>query len=152
MKMIMALIYFVLVLLLYGCKKDSPTESSLKTDATIEEAKAFWDSKNITNYTLEQTTISWYPWSGDSVRIKVVGDTIQSVTFVKTEISLDKDSFGRYKTIKQLFEIAEQDTNIYNISYELDSKYGYPKILFYEIKPPPRTEGGFTIITYSFRR
>jgi hypothetical protein len=151
-KMIMALIYFLLFLLLYGCRKDSPTESSLKSDATIEEAIAFWDSKNITNYTLEQTTISWYPWSGDSVRINVIEDTVYSVTSVKTGINLNIDSVGWYKTVKQLFEIAERDTNVYDISYELSTKYGYPKILYYAIKPPPVTEGGIKIITYNFTR
>mgnify|MGYP005834671415 CR=1 FL=1 len=151
MKKKTALLFFVLFLLVCGCKKQSPTESSLKANATIAEAKAFWESKRITNYILEQTIQSWYPWD-DSVRIIIVADTINSIVSVKTGISLDRDSWGRYKTVRQLFEIAEYDTSVYFINYELDTKYGYPRVLFFAVKPFPRTEGGIKIVTYSFTR
>jgi hypothetical protein len=151
MKKNVILIFLSSVLLLYGCKKENnPTEPSLPSNASIADAKAFWESKNIKNYVLEQTTASWYPWSGDSVRIRVMSDTMNSVTSLRANSTLNTSLWGQYKTVKQLFAIAEQDTSIYEIRWELDAEYGYPNMLYFMIKPPPMTEGGIKITTYNF--
>jgi hypothetical protein len=144
------ILVIISVLIVYGCKKEnSPTELTLPVDASITVAKAYWQSHNITNYVLEQTTDSWYSWSGDSVRIKVIADTINAIISLRTNSNIDPFLWPQYKTVNQLFEIAEQDTSRYQISWELDTKYGYPKVLNYHIYPPPRTEGGITYLTYN---
>lgn len=154
------LISLASILFLCGCTKGSiPVESNLPADASLAEAKAFWLSQHITQYTMEQTAESWYPWSHDTVRVRVVSDTVYSVISLRTNSEVNSLQWMQYKTVNQLFEIAEQDTSdelvnresgptAHVISWELDSTYGYPKVLYYELLPPPRTEGRIKIITH----
>jgi hypothetical protein len=147
------LIVVAFVFLVYSCKKESnPTEPSLPAGASLTEAKAYWQSLNITNYMLDQTTDSWYPWSGDSVRITVKADTINKVFSLHGDSALASYLWLQYKTVDQLFEIAELDTGGNEINWEFDTKYGYPIVLRYEIKPPPRTEGIIKYTTYNLIR
>ena len=139
------------IVLTLGCQKESNLTGSLVfTSTSIEAAKAFWTSYHITNYSLEQTTDSWYPWTGDSVRITVVADTITSVVSIRTGKSLEPGLWIQYKTVTQLFLIAQQDTGRYAISWELDPTYGYPRVLSVAPKPPPITEGGIRYMTFGF--
>ncbi len=118
----------LLLLSLFNCKKDNGgVEPNPEPPKTIEEALALWEAWNIQTYTLDQkVSCLWCDFDGVSARIYVRSGKIQTILQYPDMTPVDTSSWWWFKTVKQLFEFAMGDTNVYRIEYDFDPRYGFP--------------------------
>ena len=151
----MALVWVSLIvgLLCQACKEEEPLPTNPNTQpiSSLSEAIVRWQSTNIHTYSMKQTTNSWYGWSGDTVIVNIKADTIADVFSIRSNSKLDYSAWIQYKTVNQLFDIAQLDTNTHTLSYEFNQAYGFPSNIYFSIKPPPITEGGIRYTSFDFK-
>ncbi|MFA4839751.1 MAG: DUF6174 domain-containing protein [Candidatus Neomarinimicrobiota bacterium] len=143
--LLFAIMFFTMLL---SC--DELESNKNDSDDSIAVHRDEWEVLKITNYSIYQTVRSWYPWYGDTVRIVVYADKIQMVQHASDFSAVDSSEWSRYRTIDDLFQLAELDTNIFDVEIEFDPTYSYQKYLHYSPKPPLNTEGGFAYFTWNF--
>lgn len=116
---------------------------------SLEICRNNWKSLSIHDYSIYQTIKSWYPWYGDTLKIAVYSDTINDIQKVPDLSTIDRSVWERYKTIDELFELAGLDSTRYELRVRYNSDYYYPEFLYYKLKPPIYTEGGFEYYTWN---
>ena len=150
-----ALVWFALIvgLLCQACRKDEPlpTNPNIQAISSLSDAVARWQSSNIHTYSIKQTTNSWYGWSGDTVIVNIKADTIADVFSIRSNSNLNYSGWVQYKTVNQLFDIAQSDTIVYELSYEFNQAYGFPCNLYFRTKSPAITEGGIRYTSFDFK-
>lgn len=88
------------------------------------------------DYSIEQKLSCFCPYSNTQVKLFVMADTISNVIKLSDNTQLPKDLWGRYKTIKELFDlIARLDTSTYDLKIEMDKSNKYPAFLSALPKP-----------------
>lgn len=126
----------VSVLVLAACQS-SPTVPSV---ADLETAQAEWQSHNLTRYAYQYETTGYFiAWSGQAMRLVVLGDTVRSAQFVATYDSVPAvpSSLPTIATLFTMAIAARQDGQL--IAVQFDSTYGYPTRL--QLAGPPDASG-----------
>ena len=87
-----------------------------------------WKSKNIHNYTIEQTRSCFCVDGGATVRITVLSDTIAGVIQISDSSKVTAPRINYYFTVDSLFGIIRSNkTDSLVVAYDTD--YGFPKFL-----------------------
>ncbi len=108
---------------------DGESDALEKAQAELDRYRALWSSKSVEAYSFVLTPICFCPEDFVvPVTIRVKGEAVASVTFVKTGRAPEHDGFGRYVTIDQLFDVIQEaiEDGASEVAVTYDPEFGYP--------------------------
>jgi hypothetical protein len=115
------------------------------TEETIFLSK--WKSKNIQNYTIDQSRSCFCPQSDETVHLTVKsGNIVHAVRLSDSSTS----TYPYYYTIDSLFGIIKGN-NYDSIVARYNDEYGFPEYMDIDPQQHP-VDGGYLIKTSNFKR
>jgi Family of unknown function (DUF6174) len=88
------------------------------------------------DYSIDQRLSCFCPNSDKNVRLYIRADSIADAVDISKKIHLPKDEWGRYKTIKGLFdEISLLDSSVFTVEVSYDPIYQFPSLINAYPKP-----------------
>ena len=119
--------------LMAGLFAVSCKDSGVETDySNIVDTYTRWQTYKLKNYSLEQSLSCYCVNGGVPMKIVVSENRVAEVLKLSDGIPLPLDQWSWYKSVDELFEIANS-VNRDSVAYfhiEYDVKYGYPTILY----------------------
>jgi hypothetical protein len=102
------------------------------------------------DYSIDQAVYCFCPHRGVQVRVFAKSDTIADVISLAEDTILLRSYWGRYRTIKGLFEeIAKTDTSLWFVDVTMDSTNRYPANV--SVRPKANiTDVSITYVTRNF--
>jgi hypothetical protein len=134
-------LFFFILLFFASCTNEQVSDPNTKTPYEL------WRSKNLHNYSIDQTRSCFCPDAGELVRITVRSDTIFSVVKISDNSII---SSPIYFTVDSLFGIIDNSDND-SLVVRYNSNYGYPEFL--DINPQWHpVDGGVLYETSNLQR
>lgn len=108
---------------------EGDTDALKEAQAQLDKHRLLWTSNRVDAYSFVLAPVCFCPQHLlDPVRIRVVNESVASVTYTESGKAPEHDGFGRYVTIDELFNTIQEaiDGNAFEITVIYDPEIGYP--------------------------
>ena len=117
--MVKRIVMFLVLVFIVSCRTEKVTEPVVSTPYEL------WLSKNIHDYSIDQTRSCFCINAGVAVRITIKADTVFSVVKISDNSLI---TTGYYFTVDSLFGIINDSEND-SLVIKYNDEYGYPEFL-----------------------